>query len=89
MTNKTMSVGTAPSNGTLFSGSTKATCTGYPTQTDITLSLGCTVILVVAFVGACIKNRTPLTVELFGIATIISGIVGTSLSIIPFVVTKC
>ena len=65
------------------------TCTGYPTQTDITLSVGCTVILLAAFIGACIKNRTPLTVELLGVVAVISCMVGTALSMIPFMVTKC
>lgn len=65
------------------------TCTGYPTQTDLTISAGCTVILLAAFIGACIKNRTPLTVELLGVATVISCMVGTALSMIPFMVTKC
>ena len=65
------------------------TCEGYPTQTDMTLSAGCTIILLAAFVGACIKNRTPLTMELLGIVTIISCVVGIALSMIPFMVTKC
>ena len=64
-------------------------CAGYPTQTDLTLSAGCTVILLAAFVGACLKNKTPLTMELLGIGTIISCMVGTAISMIPFMVTKC
>lgn len=64
------------------------TCTGYPTQTDLTLSAGCTIILLAAFIGAC-KDRTPLTMELLGIVAVISCMVGTALSMIPFMVTKC
>ena len=59
------------------------------TPTDLTLSAGCTVILLAAFIGACIKTRTPLTMELLGIVAVISCMVGTALSMIPFMVTKC
>ena len=65
------------------------TCTGYHTQTDLTLSAGCTIILLAAFIGACLKNKTPLTVELLGVVAVISCMVGTALSMIPFMVTKC
>ena len=73
----------------LFLQNLVATCTRYPTQTDIKISIGVALLVLATFLAAWLHGKQKLSWELATLALTLSVMVSIGVTFIPFVKIYC
>ena len=76
-------------NSAVFTQNLAATCAGYPTSTDITVSVIVGVLMLISFGVAWWLKGTKVTPSLMLLASVVSIHMGTVSTYAPFALTKC
>lgn len=76
-------------NSAVFTQNLAATCAGYPTQTDIKISVGFALLVLATFLAAWLHGKQKLSWELVTLAMTLSVMVGIGVTFVPFIKIYC